>query len=170
MPIDNKGAVLQEMQTCSTQIKDAYTELSELLASHPDTDDESDEFDLKLSEEDKVLVPKCIELVKLTYMIITQLFIKGVDGITSGGSSEKQTLDWLESMASIIFELSSTTDDLSESIYPPQDQILLKERFQKLKILTAEALNKIKGNPQISSTTKKLIPLVEQKLEAVALE
>lgn len=164
----SQTAVLKSIQNYSTQVKDAYKELLELqedAGSSLSVSDE-DDFDLRLDAEGKVVLPHCIELVKLACMTITQIYCKAVNEIPLENTSAQR--DWLEEMKDLVKAIGSTVDDLSESIYPPQDKLALAVIFDKLKGQLLDGV-KLLEKEKFSEALLKLIPMVETKINAVAL-
>jgi hypothetical protein len=128
---------------------------------------EDEEFDLRLDQEGKLVLPPCIELVKLAYMVIIQIFTKAVNEIPIANTEEQR--DWLEEMKDLVALVGSTVDDLSESVYPPQDKLAMAVAFDKLKDLLSEGLLKL-SKQAFSEALTKIVPMVESKITAVHLQ
>ncbi|KAK3737698.1 hypothetical protein QZH41_010118 [Actinostola sp. cb2023] len=152
LPLDNKYAVLEVLQTTSILVKDALTELDQIQKSNgchdsnPLGDDDANVIDQGWSENDGQLVSPCAGMVKACRSCLKK--VSDAIRTNSKTTSPANNKD-LDDVSLILTTISPKVDDLISGLYAPISRENLQENVHQL----ADILDNLLGKSRASRFT-----------------
>ncbi|XP_015769684.1 PREDICTED: cyclin-D1-binding protein 1 homolog [Acropora digitifera] len=146
LPRDNKHAVIAVLHSNSELVKDALSELSEAQKSNGCQSDDDEDKDCNKkgwSDEDRLLVPPCIGLVKACRSCIKKV-TSAIQ--TSGQVTSTENIQQLDEIADEILRTSPRVDDLVLSLYWPMNHQNVLESATKLSQQLKDLLEKARNS------------------------
>jgi len=129
------------------------------------------EFDfddsVALSPKEQEVLPGVNQLVKLSL-----LFISKVEGIISLSSADpgQDYPSWLEELHIHVTTVSAAVDELSSSVYAPQDRQELEKNFGQLKASILATFPTVSRNSVVQKdSVGQLLHLIRDKITALQL-
>lgn len=128
LPKNNKEAVLNAWKSLNETLKDAKSEVHEIIAGEDksegfdDNEEEDDETDL--SEEEMEVAKQCAKLVDMTVFIMQKIERRCIR------ESENCPVQWLDDVYEHARKLVDETDILVSQIYD-EDAVTMKEEVKK---------------------------------------